>query len=385
MDWPAYLRALEGALPQTDKDLPADDPLLCHEAVQQLAMTAAQAYLILFTQDPRYPQLVTFTNPAIVSATNPDFTYLFAALDGTGTYRLSGTRGSSLFVQIVQNTGMIGLHDVPGPPVSLLDLDSVDIGADGSFSVLISPQPHADFDGVWWPLDLRTTSITIRQAAYDWSGERDGRFAIECLDKWPPPVRPTVEVLAQHLEGIAQFTMRYMRSLRSLRHVLQEQPVNTLSLNSWHQFGGLGHQHYYQGRFELAPDEALIVETEIPQRVRYWGIATLDELFNAIDWVNNQSSLNGFQVSLDSDGRFRGVLCVDDPGVPNWLDPAGRTRGVLQGRWLESSSAPLPTLTRVKLRNLRDHLPRDTPFVSVEQRDLALRARRKGAQYRRKW
>ena len=359
--------------------------MLRQEAVQQLAMTVAQAYIVLFSQNPHYPQLVTFTNPVINSGTNPDFMYFYTALDASGTYRLSGSRGSSLFIHLVQNSGMIGLHEVPGPPLRMLDVDSLEIASDGRFSVLMSCEKPEEFRQDWWQLDPRATSISIRQAAYDWDGEVDGRFAVECLDKWPPPSRPTVNDLSRHLGEVARFADRYLKSLHTLVATLESKPLNTLHLNTWSQFGGLSTQYYYQGRYELESDEALIVETEIPDRVRYWGIVILDEIFNALDWVNNQTSLNGFQAYRDSDGRFRAVLALHDPGVPNWLDPAGRRRGLLQGRWFEASCGPVPTIKRVKLCDVRKHLPADTPVVSTADRDEALRARRRGAQYRRKW
>ena len=90
-------------------------------------------------------------------------------------------------------------------------------------------------------------------------------------------------------------------------------------------------------------------------------------------------------VGRDTDGLFRAVISVDDPGVPNWLDTAGRYKGVVQGRWYQASSAPTPRLKRVKLAELRDHLPADTPRIDHEARRESLRARFRGAQWRRKW
>jgi hypothetical protein len=71
--------------------------------------------------------------------------------------------------------------------------------------------------------------------------------------------------------------------------------------------------------------------------------------------------------------------------VPNWLDTAGRTKGLVQGRWYQASSAPVPTLNRVKLAKLRDHLPDDTPAIAKAERKERLFVRFRGAQMRRKW
>jgi len=383
-DWRAFLNAL-GPVKSVAERLGIDDALVRQEAVQQMAMTIAQAYMMLFSQDPRRPHLVSVTNPVINSGTNPDYMYFYSALDGKGTYRLSGARGTSLFVHVVQNTGMIGLDDVPGPPLATLELDELKIAADRTFSVLMSAERPNGYTGDWWKLDPRATSITIRQASYDWEGEHDGRFALESLDKHPPGPRRSSEAIGKGLDTIARFVDRYLIVMTALVRTLQDKPVNTLHMMTWGQFSGLSNQHYYQGRYALEPDEALVIETDIPKQVRYWGLATLDPIFNTIDWVNNQSSLNGFQARPDADGKFRAVLSLSDPGVANWLDPAGHPRGMLQGRWFEADSGPTPTAKLVKLKDLRRHLPESTPSVTPEERDAALRARRRGAQFRRKW
>ncbi|MDB5723437.1 MAG: hypothetical protein JWQ16_191, partial [Novosphingobium sp.] len=76
---------------------------------------------------------------------------------------------------------------------------------------------------------------------------------------------------------------------------------------------------------------------------------------------------------------------LEDPGVPNWFDPAGFTEGTIYGRWYDADSSPTPTLKRVKLAELRDHLPQDTPVVSTEERAEELRRRVRAAQRRRRW
>ena len=110
-----------------------------------------------------------------------------------------------------------------------------------------------------------------------------------------------------------------------------------------------------------------------------------DELWNAPEFIYRQSSLNGHQARVDGDGRFRAVIAHVDPGVANWLDPVGSRQGMLIGRWYGCSSTPLPTLTRVPLADVRQHLPADTTTVTAAGREAQLRARRLGAQLRRRW
>ncbi len=129
----------------------------------------------------------------------------------------------------------------------------------------------------------------------------------------------------------------------------------------------------------------MILETELPKKNRYWNVQINDELWNAVEFIHRQSSLNGHQARLDADGRFRAVISLQDPGVPNWLDTGGYLQGMLIGRWYAADSTPMPTLKRVPFAELRKHLPKDTPSITAAQRAEALRARRVGGQLRRRW
>ena len=161
--------------------------------------------------------------------------------------------------------------------------------------------------------------------------------------------------------------------------------INRFEVDDWAGRGGTADQYYYQGLFELKPGEVLLLESDVPERCLYWNMQLSDPLWNAVDWLNRQSSLNGRQTRLDSDGRLRAVIALQDPGVPNWLDPGGFDNGSVMVRWNRSSSGPEPRLKSVPASELRQHLPADTPVVTPAQRDEALRARRRGVQRRRRW
>src|SRR5262249_27453379 len=146
------------------------------------------------------------------------------------------------------------------------------------------------------------------------------------------------------------------------------------------EMGGLPKQAYYDGIYQIADDEALIVETALPVESRYWQILVADDRFATVDWVNRQSSLNDVQARIDSDGRPRVVVSRRDPGVPNWLDKADFPWGILQMRFNRASDFPDATVTKVAVADVREHLPADTPIVTPSERRELLRIRREGAQ-----
>jgi hypothetical protein len=88
-----------------------------------------------------------------------------------------------------------------------------------------------------------------------------------------------------------------------------------------------------------------------------------------------QTSLNGHQAALDPDGIFSGVISLEDPGVPNWLDPVGHRAGLICTRVLNPAQAPEVALRIVPLRALRRELHPGTPTIAAAERSAALRRR----------
>src|SRR3546814_2791171 len=56
--------------------------------------------------------------------------------------------------------------------------------------------------------------------------------------------------------------------------------------------GGLFGQFYYEGAYELGPDEVLIVEAEVPTQCVYDSLILNNEIYEMTDWSNNQVSHN---------------------------------------------------------------------------------------------
>ena len=130
--------------------------------------------------------------------------------------------------------------------------------------------------------------------------------------------------------------------------------------------------------------EALIVELR-PGQCRFWTLHLANELSQTLAFMNRQIGLNGFRARADRDGAYRLVIASTDPGVPTWLDTTGYTRGYFWGGLDRCDQRTDPTATKLKLAALRAHLPADTPRVSAQDRDTALRLRRQGAQLRHRW
>jgi hypothetical protein len=161
--------------------------------------------------------------------------------------------------------------------------------------------------------------------------------------------------------------------------------INRLKEFDVSHLGGLVGQFYYEGAYELSPDEALILEAKVPAKCTYWSVILTNDIYETTDRYNNQSSLNGSQLRIDGDGIVRVVISAKDPGVPSWLDTAGYPSGAIQGRWNECGATPIPTLRKVAVTDVRQSLPADTPTVTLAQREETVRTRRAQVQQRPLW
>ncbi len=385
-EWSDYVAILAKAEKVLDLLVDPTNPLARQEAYRLMFMSIATGFHSAFV-DPDLPDFVPAVSNVLNSVgANPDFVYGYTPLDGRGTYRLTGRRGDGVFVLIDFAAGGFGVVDSFGPSTGLLDIDTLQLGPGGTFDVILSSERPAGHDGDWYKLDPTTKTAVIRRAYYHWGEGEDVKVAIERTDKPISPRRLDAAEIAHRLELLSGYIERYAGFAIGYGKRQREQGfVNKLEHDDWAGRGGVAGQHYYQGIFEIGVDEALIIETELPERVRYWNVQLNDPLWNTIDWFNYQSSLNAGQAVLDSDGKFRAVIALTDPGVPNWLDPGGHKTGSLMLRWTEASSGPEPQVKIVPLASLRDHLPSDTPVVSPETRQENLRRRRRGAQLRNRW
>ena len=390
--WADQMRALERVSDNLMATWRPDGPTADEtQDMNKLALSIlACGYLCRVYTDSRRPVFMPLWNYAFnQGGPDPDYVYSTAEIDSDGVYRISGYRGTSRFVEITQQGfDMMSPADMgaggPAPLTHDLD-DDVALDDDGYFSVVLSPERPAGHDGDWWELAPGTRRLLMRKCACDWNHELDARVAIERVDDGgadmtPEEIARRFSDLAAWIEGMIGFDMQLVRYYR------EHHGVNTfLRSTKVDEMGGLPKQAYYDGIHEIDDDEALIVETALPERVRYWQMLVADDRFCTIDWVNRQSSINDAQAYLDGDGKFRAVISRLDPGVPNWLDKANYPWGVIQMRWNRASDYPDPTIKKVPLADVREHLPADTPVVTPAERQEQLRRRREGAQLRRIW
>jgi hypothetical protein len=382
-----YLPDVEKAVAELTNSWHPDDPQSRADIYRQTLCSLSYSYFAYFHADPEHPDWAPLWNPVYTLQPNPDDIYLYSPIRGDLTYRVSGNRGTVKLMTFTVRKGLVGLIDDLSDMRHARDLDyrDLDIAADGGFEVIFSARPKpADHKGNWIQVHPEVDMVLVRYRSYDWENEVDPRISIECLDKVPAKPRLDVDQIMARIKAMAGFPARYASVFMKMQNDIKASVgVNRFEPVSYK--GSLSRQLYLPAVFQFDADEALILETDLPEIREYWNFQLNDPYFNAVEYVYRLSHTNGHFAKVASDGRFYAVISLQDPGVPNWLDPAGFTEGTIYGRWYDCDSHPTPTISRVKFAEIRKHLPADTPTVSAEERAEELRTRVRAAQRRRRW
>ncbi len=309
-------------------------------------------------------------------APSPDFRYHWTKINGARDYRIWGKRGNTPWLHIQAQKGWWG--DADQINIGSWDVDQFTLDDDGSFEIIASPDQQP---GNWMKLDRNApnTCLLVRDIWDQWEGAEGATIHIEPLEILPEDsLLLSEDDINQRLKGIAYQT-RF--SLDTWMRMIEEVDDAVGRNRFWlphedvSKIGGNPLAAYVKMLYDLKPDDALIIEAEIPD-VKHWSLQLADYFYQTTDYRFHQSSINNKQAVVDTDGKVRIVLSIKDPGVPNWVDTSGFPEGYAQWRWYLSDRFPVPETKLVPLASLRDHLPPETPIVTPEERKAALLARR---------
>lgn len=385
--WNELVESLRGLPERMLAKLPperAADPQIRAE-IGRLALEAlASSALGAVGADGDFPQFLPSIGMVLnVGQPNADTLYRTAKILPGATYRLRGKRGSLNQCKIGQ---VVPRSAETGAGRAYLDVNALSVDAHGMYDVVIGPLRPEGWNGDWWELGANANALMLRMVAYDWAAEENPTFALERIDRPMGRQRDSAEVLEARLRALVP-TLDFMAPM-FVDHVEQlraEGFVNRFKEFDVSQIGGLTGQFYYESVFELTEDDALIIESPVPSVCPYRSLILTNEIYETINWYDSHASLNGAQAAPDSDGVLRFVVSARDPGVKNWLDTCGYPSGVIQGRWTDCDSQPIPTVKQVKLAEVDALLPADVARVTPEERQRVLRDRRAAYLQRPHW
>ena len=334
--WDAFvdrLRALPEVVVAKLPERVRGDPRVRADFGRKMQSALVFSLLDSLAGDPDYPFfrpgngfIFNFGQP------NADTIYRLAKVEPEGTYRLRGKRGN-LRVAIVAQRGPFPCEpggeagrEQPGPSLDHHDLNALPVDSEGWFDVILSQARPDGHDGEWWRMRPDTNKLWFRGVNADWTNLDVPTLSIERLDiALGGRPRPSAEYLADRLHWLGEAVTFYAGvEMAHIERMREAGFLNDkLTYYDTTEVVGLEGQFYFECAYELAEDEALIVEAKVPPVCEYWSAMLTDEVFETIDWHNNHSALNDTQGHVDADGVVRFVISAKDPACPTGSTPPG--------------------------------------------------------------
>ncbi len=161
----------------------------------------------------------------------------------------------------------------------------------------------------WGPTSDNAKNLIIREVFNDWDTEERGTLWIERVDTVGKPAKAlTRERLAKKYEIAAKLLTGSIQTWFAFPHFFQyKEPVNTLTAPKSTP-GGLESQRSSIGHYELAEDQAMIVELPRCDDCAYQGIQVGSDWYASTDYETHQTSLTKAQAVTDPDGVMRFVI-----------------------------------------------------------------------------
>lgn len=300
------------------------------EGLDYLAGSIRGSLQTAWTYERDFPAFVFSTGPFTkMGLDNPDTLYFHSYLRPDAEYVVSGTRGSTRDLSFQVMNGDYTPSEVPGS-LTAFDDRELDIAPDGSFELRFGPGPAGPN---YYPLGPKSDMLIVREVYSDWAAERRGTIRIRRAGQegQTPPALDR-DAIAKRYKVAGKLLKSRLRTFLAFPTWFYDNlPVNTLT-EPRQTPGGLSTQFSSVGHYDLADDEAMIVS--VPRSdAPYQGIQLGSLWYISLDYVNHQTSLTADQARADPDGRLRFVISERDPGVANWLERTGHSRGYIQIRW----------------------------------------------------
>lgn len=329
-----------------------DSPLVKGEGWRYLSrLTRAALRSYMEASDTQAPEFTRAVDETIkMGMDNPDNIYLAAPVNGNYSYRITGKRGTVHYLGFGSQAGGYGKTGSL-ETTGYLEAADIDMAEDGSFEIIVSSEEQS---GNWLAMKPETSMVQVRQTRLDHKNEIPAEVKIERIDgpnqprhMQPARIDKSLQSAAFFVHGSAALFAQWTEGFRKHPNELPRfDPKIAL------QAGGDPNIAYYHGWFELADDEALVVEFT-PPKCDFWNFQLANYWMESLDYRYFPVHLNKLTTKYRENGSVRIVIAKQNPGVENWMDTCNHNSGTMCVRWIRADEHPTPQCKIVKLAALK--------------------------------
>ena len=200
----------------------------------------------------------------------------------------------------------------------------------------------------WLPMLPESDNMIVRQYC-NARRERPAQFNIKCLN---PDQRPMLDAddmatkllrAVSFVEGTSGLFNNWINQFKAHTNKL---PANDQQMCL--KVGGNANIHYHNSHWQLAKDQALLVQPERIPECEAWNFQISNYWMESLDYRYYPITYNNNTAQADDKGNITIVVAHQNPGdaYPNWIDTAGHNQGGMLFRWIEAQEFP-PIGTKV--------------------------------------
>ena len=360
------------------------DPRARFEGYRSALALLADNYVIQVYADRKRPEFLPYLGLVNnYAAPAPDFNYFMAQVKPGVSYRVWGTRGNSATIDVQQLAGFFGQNaDLKGVRTldnQIFDEQGITCAAGGGFEFIFGPaKPQGEYASMlWWKSDKDTALVMFREVFLDYAAEQESVVVhFQAIDGEQSQGGWSLDDAVHRLQSFGRAMKHYGFTFSMGKSFAG---IGNNVFRSENFGGGAGHsgQAYLQARYEIPPGYAMVGQWTVPPKYSYWSVALYNDVYQTLDFVEHQVSLNGVQAHVGGNRAFTFVVSDFDPGIANWLDVDGHPTGVLLLRAKDCPGAVAPTVKLVAQADLDKSLPVDIKRVTAGDRQHDLDIRRK--------
>ncbi|MBU0538612.1 MAG: DUF1214 domain-containing protein [Gammaproteobacteria bacterium] len=353
--WEAFCDELKAAGQQIIRPEAPSDDLSRAEGWRYLTrLTRIALDMFMECSDRDFPSFYRPSHEtAKIGADNPDNYYLRAEINGKHSYRISGTRGTVAYLGFIAIAGGYEEEDGNMRSVGALDTHSgLEVNPDGTIDVILSQTPQS---GNWLKITDDTIAVLVRETYLDRNTEIFADLKITRLDTGNiKPAALRGDKLKADLANTAAFVKGTATLFADWAKGFKEHP-NTLppaDQEYCQKLGGDPNIYYYHSYFNLADDEALLIEVDDIPHCDNWNFQLNNYWMESLEYRYVQVHVNKHTAHYRADGGVTIVVSAQDPACKNWLDTTGHKEGTMAFRWIGADRIVHPRCKVVKLADV---------------------------------
>jgi hypothetical protein len=345
----------------------------------------------LENREPDRPRLRDVPWRQAINFQSPDQDHLLAEfVDGSHDYVIRGNRGGLPYFVIASWRAPVPVH--PGEQdwaakgiaglqefnpalyqtTAFINSDTVHFDADGNFTIFVGQNRNPDYPD-FLPITPDCVGLLVRTLHHDRANTKPPVFTIERVDN-PEPRPLLAEEAADGLATAGQVVLAFGELVRSWWQDNLAKRPNRIRFDEavYLSNGGVPDRHHGFGTWEVAADEALVIDF-MPTECHYW-IFQLCSIWqeNLDNYEDGDGYVTKYHCTYRDDSSVRVIVSQQEPGIAgNHISPFGHLHGCMSLRLIGvTGDPPAVTLRRISVALLKEQgeaaLERIEPIISGE-------------------